>query len=44
MSEAIESQTTLKQPNQNTLDTIEDEQAETITLQELKAWLLEIES
>jgi hypothetical protein len=44
MSEPLESQTTLKQPNQSTLDAIEDEQAETMTLEELKAWLLESES
>jgi hypothetical protein len=36
MSEAIESQTTF--------DAIEDEQAEVVTLEELKAWLLESES
>lgn len=34
----------IHQPNQTTLAAIEDDQAESITLEELKAWLIETDS
>lgn len=36
--------TPIHQPNQTTLAAIEDDQAERITLEELKAWLIETDS
>lgn len=44
MSQEAEVCTTAYQPNQTTLAAIEDNQAESMTLEELKAWLSEGDS
>lgn len=44
MFQETEVYTPAYQPNQTTLAAIEDDQAERITLEELKAWLIETDS
>lgn len=44
MFQETEVHTPIHQPNQTTLAAIEDDQTENITLEELKAWLIENEA